>query len=40
MGSVADERFEIELRSGRRVRVAAGFESASLKALVAILEAT
>jgi transposase len=36
---VVDERFEIELGNGRRVRVAAGFEPAALKALLAVLEA-
>jgi transposase-like protein len=37
--AVVDQRFEIELRGGRRLRVAAGFEPGALKALVAILEA-
>ena len=36
--AMADQRFEIELRSGRRLRVAAGFDPAALKALLAILE--
>lgn len=40
VGAVADQRFEIELGNGRRVRVAAGFEPVALKALLAVLEAT
>jgi transposase len=36
--AVVDQRFEIELGNGRRVRVAAGFEPATLKALLAVLE--
>jgi transposase-like protein len=36
--SIVDQRFEIELRGGRRLRVAAGFQPAALKALLAILE--
>jgi transposase-like protein len=36
---IVDQRFEIELGNGRRVRVAAGFEPAALKALLAVLEA-
>jgi hypothetical protein len=38
-GGLVDQRFEIELGNGRRVRVAAGFEPAALKALLALLEA-
>src|SRR5262245_52700721 len=37
--AVVDQRFEIELANGRRVRVAAGFEPAALKALLVVLEA-
>ena len=40
MIGVVDQRFEIELGNGRRVRVAAGFEPTALKALLAVLEAT
>ena len=36
---MADQRFEIELCNGRRIRVAAGFEPDSLRTLVAVLEA-
>jgi transposase len=36
--AIVDQRFEIELANGRRVRVAAGFEPATLKALLAVLE--
>jgi transposase-like protein len=38
-GGIVDQRFEIEFPNGRRVRVAAGFEPAALKALLAVLEA-
>ena len=38
-GAIVDQRFEIELGNGRRVRVPPGFESAALKALLAVLEA-
>lgn len=38
--TIADQRFEIELVNGRRVRVAAGFEPTALKTLLAMLEAT
>jgi hypothetical protein len=34
-----DQRFEIELSNGRRIRLAAGFDPAVLKALLAVLEA-
>lgn len=37
--AIVDHRFEIELSNGRRVRVAAGFEPAALKTLLAVLEA-
>lgn len=37
--AIIDQRFEIELGNGRRVRVTAGFEPAALKALLAVLEA-
>jgi hypothetical protein len=35
---VPEERFEIELRNGRQVRVAARFEPEALRALLAVLE--
>jgi transposase len=35
-----DQRFEIELANGRRIRVGHGFEVASLRTLVTALEAT
>lgn len=35
---VAAQPFEVELRSGRRVRVAAGFDAAELARLVVVLE--
>lgn len=38
--TMLDQRFEVELRNGRRLRVAAGFEPEALKALLAIVEAT
>jgi|SRR3954469_8269745 transposase len=38
--TVIDQRFEIELINGRRVRVAVGFEPSALKTLLAVLEAT
>jgi hypothetical protein len=38
-GGVADQRFEVELGNGRRVRVAAGFDPAALRMLLAIVEA-
>jgi len=38
-GAAVDHRFEIELSNGRRVRVAAGFEPAALRTLLAVLEA-
>jgi hypothetical protein len=34
----ATEPFEVELRSGRRVRVTAGFDAAELARLVVVLE--
>lgn len=34
-----DQRFEIELSNGRRIRLAAAFEPAALKLLLAVLEA-
>jgi hypothetical protein len=39
VGPVVDQRFEIELANGRRVRVGAGFDSGALRALLAVLEA-
>ena len=38
-GAIVDQRFEIELSNGRRVRVAPGFEAEALKQLLAVLEA-
>jgi hypothetical protein len=38
-GAIGDQRFEIELGNGRRVREAAGFEPEALRALLAVLEA-
>lgn len=35
-----DQRFEIELANGRRIRVGRGFDVASLRSLVTALEAT
>jgi transposase len=37
--AVVAERFEIELRNGRQVRVAAGFDAEALRALLAVAEA-
>jgi transposase-like protein len=34
-----DQRFEIELGNGRRLRVGGGFDAAALRALIAVLEA-
>ena len=34
-----DERFEIELGNGRRLRVGGGFDATALRALIAVLEA-
>ncbi len=39
VGAVVDQRFEIELANGRRVRVGAGFDAGALRALVAVVEA-
>jgi hypothetical protein len=39
VGLAVEDRFEIELRDGRRVRVPAAFEPAALRALLTILEA-
>jgi hypothetical protein len=39
VGAGVDQRFEIELTNGRRVRVSAGFDVASLRALLAVMEA-
>jgi transposase len=39
VSTAVDQRFEIELGNGRRVRVAAGFEPEALKALLVVLEA-
>lgn len=36
--AAAAQPFEVELRSGRRVRVAAGFDAAELARLVVVLE--
>jgi len=38
--AAAESRFEIELGNGRRLRVPTVFDASSLKALLAILEAT
>jgi transposase-like protein len=38
-GAIVDQRFEIELGNGRRVRVAAGFEPEALRTLLTVLEA-
>lgn len=38
VGPAAAQPFEIELRSGRRVRVAVGFDAAELARLVVVLE--
>jgi hypothetical protein len=38
-GAIVDQRFEIELGNGRRVRVTAGLEPAALRELLAVLEA-
>jgi hypothetical protein len=40
MSIAADNRFEIELSNGRRLRLPATFDANALKALVAVLEAT
>jgi hypothetical protein len=40
MSIAADNRFEIELNNGRRLRLPATFDANALKALVAVLEAT
>jgi transposase-like protein len=37
--AAVDQRFEIELGNGRRVRVAGGFDAETLRALIAVLEA-
>ena len=37
--AIVEQRFEIELGNGRRVRVGAGFDAESLRVLVAVLEA-
>lgn len=35
----ADERFELEFRSGRRLRIPASFDAAALERLLTVLEA-
>jgi hypothetical protein len=39
MVAAVDQRFEIVLGNGRRVRVGVGFDTEALRALVAVLEA-
>ena len=39
VGSSVDQRFEIELANGRRVRVGSGFDAGALRALLAVVEA-
>jgi hypothetical protein len=36
--AIVDQRFEVELRNGRRIRVAADFQPEGLKNLLALLE--
>jgi transposase len=40
MSIAADNRFEIELNNGRRLRLPATFDANAVKALVVVLEAT
>jgi transposase-like protein len=40
MSLAADNRFEIELNNGRRLRLPATFDANTVKALVVVLEAT
>jgi len=40
MSMAADNRFEIELNNGRRLRLPATFDADTVKALVVVLEAT
>ncbi len=37
-GEVGDERFELELHTGRRLRIPPGFDAAALERLLAVLK--